>query len=393
MFVWPRKVHAAHPAGLIEMREGPLQALAAKPQQTQATRTTNASTIAIDRSARLGPLIPVASSAIGFRDVAPDAHGFEIDERLTAVIPLVAHHFFEALAVGPHRLDALGRVDQRLAAGGRVALVGVLDGHPDDRSALEIDGMLGLVRQIRLPVLHLRDLRVGIVRMGPVIVRPFLFPLAVDARQFGARRRLNPRGLRELRQEVLIALTRVAPHDAAQRRVRLERRRVDADRLSLHQARVGQSLQHPGEDRLVRLEIDQAPRARNGRMIGRRLRQHHAEKLAQGKRIGRPPRDGALGVQAFEVADQQQSEVAARRQPWSAVVRVEPLAEPFDVGVEVVLVENLIQSRVERMGGTARQVLGRHPHRALLRVPPSFAHRHRRQCSTRDPACRSRLST
>src|SRR5512143_2007057 len=36
------KEYASHAAGLVEMREGPLQALAAEPQQPQATRTTNA---------------------------------------------------------------------------------------------------------------------------------------------------------------------------------------------------------------------------------------------------------------------------------------------------------------------------------------------------------------
>ncbi len=38
----------------------------------------------------------------------------------------------------------------------------------------------------------------------------------------------------------------------------------------------------------------------------------------------------------------------------------------------------------ERMPGCPRQVFRRHPHRRLLRVPPSFAHCHRPQCSTRD---------
>jgi hypothetical protein len=35
---------------------------------------------------------------------------------------------------------------------------------------------------------------------------------------------------------------------------------------------------------------------------------------------------------------------------------------------------------LERVGDTARQIWGRHPHRALLRVSRSFAHHHRRQC-------------
>jgi len=61
--------------------------------------------------------------------------------------------------------------------------------------------------------------------------------------------------------------------------------------------------------------------------------------------MNRPPRDRALRVQTFEIADQQQSEVTPWRQPRPAVVRVEPLAQTFDVPVDV-LVEDLIQSRV-----------------------------------------------
>ena len=126
----------------------------------------------------------------------------------------------------------------------------------------------------------------------------------------------------------------------------------------------------------MRLEIDQAPRARNRRVIGRRLRQYQPEKLAQRKRIRGTPRNGALGVQAFEIADEQQAEVVSRRQARSTLVRIEPLAQTFDESVEIVLVEDLIQARVERMGGTARQILRRHPHRRLIRLPFSFTHRH-----------------
>jgi hypothetical protein len=113
-------------------------------------------------------------------------------------------------------------------------------------------------------------------------------------------------------------------------------------------------------------------------MIRRRLWQLQPEKLAQRKGIRRAPRDGTLGVQAFKVADQQQAKVASGRQTRPAdLVRIESLTEAFDVPVEVVLVEDLIQSPVERMGCTPRQIFGRHPHRCLLRMSPSFAHRHR----------------
>jgi hypothetical protein len=55
-------------------------------------------------------------------------------------------------------------------------------------------------------------------------------------------------------------------------------------------------------------------------MDGRRLWPYQAEKLAQGKRIRGTPRNGALRVQAFEIADQQQAEVASGRQARSALV-------------------------------------------------------------------------
>ena len=147
----------------------------------------------------------------------------------------------------------------------------------------------------------------------------------------------------------------------------------------------------PVEHGLVSFEIDQATCARDRRMVRRRLRPRQPEKLAQRKRIGCSPCDRALRVQTFEIPDQQQPEVAPRQQPRPAVVRVTRVAQALDVSVEVVPVEDLIQSRVEGMRGTPRQVLGRHPHRRLRRVPLSCTHRHRRQYSTRDRSYPSRI--
>src|SRR2546427_9285681 len=98
----------------------------------------------------------------------------------------------------------------------------------------------------------------------------------------------------------------------------------------------------------------------------------------------------ALGVETFEVPQQQQAKIPTRRQTRPAnVVCVEPLTERLNVSVEARCVEDLIQSCVERMRGAPRQVLRGHPHRGLLRTTPSWAHRHARQCSTRDRSCRS----
>jgi hypothetical protein len=79
----------------------------------------------------------------------------------------------------------------------------------------------------------------------------------------------------------------------------------------------------------------------------------------------------------FEVADQQQTEAAARRQARPAdLVSAEALAERLDVFIKTGLVENLIQPRVERVPGTARQALRCDPHRRLPGATPSPAHRH-----------------
>src|SRR6267142_3932863 len=103
----PAEVHAAHPAGLIEMGKGSFHALPATSQQPLAARATDASTIAVDGVAGRRVLLPIASPTIGFRDVAAHAYRLEIDERLVTVIALVADDFFDAVAVGLHRFDLL----------------------------------------------------------------------------------------------------------------------------------------------------------------------------------------------------------------------------------------------------------------------------------------------
>jgi hypothetical protein len=62
----------------------------------------------------------------------------------------------------------LGGYNQCLSAGGGIAVVGVLHGYPEDRARVQIDGVLGLVDEMHAAVFHLRDTRVGIVRMPPL---------------------------------------------------------------------------------------------------------------------------------------------------------------------------------------------------------------------------------
>ena len=60
------------------------------------------------------------------------------------------------------------------------------------------------------------------------------------------------------------------------------------------------------QDRLVRLDVDQPARARQGRMVRRHLVQREVQALPDAQRIGRAPRDGPLRVQALKIAEQQQ---------------------------------------------------------------------------------------
>ena len=121
--------------------------------------------------------------------------------------------------------------------------------------------MLGLVRQVRPVVLQLGDLRVRILRIRPVVVRALLLSLSIQFRQVLASASRCPRPAPvSLRSHGSSHRCRAGRCCAAPRWP-AQRRRVHADRLALDQPRVRQPLQHPREDRFMRLEIDQAPRA------------------------------------------------------------------------------------------------------------------------------------
>ena len=72
------------------------------------------------------------------------------------------------------RLDLLGGRDERVDQGRRVARTRVPHRHAHDGACVQVDRMLGGVRQMRAAVRHSRDRRVRIVRVGPVVVRALL---------------------------------------------------------------------------------------------------------------------------------------------------------------------------------------------------------------------------
>ena len=62
----------------------------------------------------------------------------------------------------------------------------------------------------------------------------------------------------------------------------------NADRLSLHQTRFGQPLQNPGEHLHVGLDVDPPPRARQRRVVRRRLRHVQIQKRPQTQSPAKP---------------------------------------------------------------------------------------------------------
>jgi hypothetical protein len=80
---------------------------------------------------------------------------------------------------GRHGLKLLRGFRRRLLHRARIAIVGILHRDADDRTGLKVDSVLGLVSQMGSAILHLRDLRIGIMRMRPVVVRRFLLPFPI----------------------------------------------------------------------------------------------------------------------------------------------------------------------------------------------------------------------
>ena len=116
-------------------------------------------------------------------------------------------------------------------------------------------------------------------------------------------------------------------------------------------------------------------------MIRRRLGQLQIQEVADAQRIGRPPRDGALRVQALKVPQQEQAEIPPRRQTRAPdPVRIERRARGLDERIEARVIQNLIQARIERMRRTPGQVGGGDPHRPLPGAAPVLAHCHAEKC-------------
>ena len=140
-------------------------------------------------------------------------------------------------------------------------------------------------------------------------------------------------------------------------------------------------------DRLMGFDRKHPPRPRDHRMV----RWRQVQECPQAQRIGRPPREGPLRIQSFEIPQEQQSEIAPQSKTRPSHRRVEPRAQSFDECVEAGRAQNLVQARVERMPGALRQIRPRPisiaaTRRSALCLAPCA------ECSTADRSCRSPVS-
>ena len=194
--------------------------------------------------------------------------------------------------------------------------------------------------------------------------------------QLRLRRGVDPRLLRQPPQKLQVVLAAHPSHDAPHRRVRLQGRRVDAQRLPPKQPRLRKPLQYPAEHRLVRLQIDPPPRPRDRRMVRRCVRGRKEQERPQAPRIVRPPGDLPLRGERLEIPDQLQAEIAPRGQPPTAPDRrVEPGAPFLHELVELPLFQNPVQAPIEGMGLALGQVRRGDPNLSgLLPRCPSKRH-------------------
>jgi len=91
----------------------------------------------------------------------------------------------------------------RLVHGLRVARVNWLHPNRNYHSGFHVHGVLRLVGQMRAPVLHLRDPRIGIVRVHRFLVGALLGPFPIQPRQLCACGRFDTGLLGQPPQQLL----------------------------------------------------------------------------------------------------------------------------------------------------------------------------------------------
>ena len=294
------------------------------------------------------------------------------------MIALVGHGFLD-FHIDARLRQMHPRIDHTIHHRVHVGVVGGVDRRRQHHLGVEVDHVLGLVRQMGLPVFHLRNAAVGIGRRDPFLVRyPLVFPRAIEAAQLVVGRVFHTLLLLEQTPQIVVpVLTRVASDDRLHGGVGLQEGRVNGRRLAWQQPLFRHQSQCPLEHCGVNFQRQAVAHARQARMVRRVLRQRHAKEFPQRKAVGTPPGYAPLRADALEVTHQQHAEVHAGRNRRSAdaAVIVRP-AQLLGHAVEARLGKHLVELPIEHVSLGLWQAGGRHPHLLLLVLP--FSQRHRR---------------
>ena len=182
-------------------------------------------------------------------------------------------------------------------------------------------------------------------------------------------------------QQSLIALAAVASHDTAQRRIGFKRGCVNANRLPVYQPRFGELLKDPGENlpAFRGRSTDAYARSWSGRAAPPPI---PYPEMGAAQRSQPPARQWRLN-RALRSTNQQQSKIATGRQTGSPHrLRIKPLAQLLNVRIKPALVQNPIQSLIERMCARCWQIVRGNPYRRLSPTPLTFSHGHACDCTT-----------
>jgi hypothetical protein len=154
------------------MGERSLDHLASLPHEALAVRASSATSVPPERRAHLCRLVlPTPPTAdLRLRDTGPDfGDGAPGDDGL-GVVALVGNER-EVRTRNVEVIEGLDDSNQSRRRRLVIREVGGIDRRSDDRSSLDVDRILRLVRQVRSPVLRPRDSCVRVRRRLPVLVR------------------------------------------------------------------------------------------------------------------------------------------------------------------------------------------------------------------------------
>ena len=192
---------------------------------------------------------------------------------------------------------------------------------------------------------------------------------AIEPDQVLDGRRLNPARRGHALQHLVVGLAIGAPRNRAQGGVGLHRRGVRADPFALDQPMLGQALQHPGEDLIVHLKRQARAGTAQPGLVRHRLALAKTQEHSQRETVGTAPLQPAFAVDPFEIAHQQHTEVAPRRQRRATTPRrVEGRALAFHEGVDVDPEQHRLRFVVEDVAWRSRHLRPRHQHLCLKPV-------------------------